>query len=226
MALPLTKIARLFSQKNNIIVSLNFNPTTDLVKDIDDGEPADIALSAHLELLESLRQKGVVDVHNFAYVASDNLVLLTTIDNDGIFSELQKKPEEKQLSFEQALKILDKNRANLIIDNSNNSSGNSSQKLLTQLRLSNLKISKKINEDKTSIFSIIQSEKKCYALLLKSQIFNHKELQIIAEKKDANIFYEALVIAGDNMEVAREFLKFVKSDLAKTILQESGFATE
>jgi ABC-type molybdate transport system substrate-binding protein len=48
-------------------------------------------------------------------------------------------------------------------------------------------------------------------------------LLILATKKNLNIFYQALVIAGDNMEVAREFLKFLKSAEAKKILEQSGF---
>jgi molybdate transport system substrate-binding protein len=226
MAIPLTKIARLFSQKFNVIVSLNLNPASDLLNDVDSGEPADLFISAHSKFLGALREKGVVDVHNFAYVAHDDMVLVTLASNENVLLALQKKSTEKKLSLEQALKILDKNRAALLIDNVNNSSGKFSQSLLTQLRLSNLKVFRKLAEDKSAILSLMKNDKNSYALLLASQVFNKKDLQILAEKKDVNIFYEALVIAGDNMEVAREFLKFMQSDLAKQILQENGFATE
>jgi molybdenum ABC transporter molybdate-binding protein len=220
MAIPLAKIARLFSQQSNVIVALNFNPANDLINDIDSGEPADVFISAHSGLLFNLRQKGVIDVHNIGYVARDNLVLVTVEDSEGVPSALS----EKKLTLEQSLKVLDRNRAILMIDNVSNSSGKFSQSFLAQARLPNLKIVKK--EDRGAIFNILKSEKNRYALLLASQIYNQKNLQVLAEKKDVNIFYEALVIAGDNMEVGREFLKFMKSDLAKKILQESGFLTD
>ena len=41
-----------------------------------------------------------------------------------------------------------------------------------------------------------------------------------------DIFYQALVIAGNNMEVAREFLKFLKTPQSKEILKENGFIVD
>ena len=43
---------------------------------------------------------------------------------------------------------------------------------------------------------------------------------------DKNIFYQAFVIAGDNMDVAREFLNFLKTPNSKNILRNSGFIVE
>ena len=113
MALALTKITRLYSQKSNTIVSTNFASAPELIASIDSGEPADVFISAHSDSIELIKRKGLADVHNVGYVA-----------------------------------------------------------------------------------------------------------------KNGNIFYQALVIAGDNMEVAREFLKFLKSDVAKTILKEIGFGVD
>ena len=45
MALALTKIARLYSQHSNSIVSVNFNSSYELMSDITAGEPADIFIS-------------------------------------------------------------------------------------------------------------------------------------------------------------------------------------
>ncbi|MBM3579327.1 MAG: ABC transporter substrate-binding protein [Alphaproteobacteria bacterium] len=111
----LIKISRLYSQKSNVVVSVNFNSSADLIVEINSGEPADVFISTNPNQIESLKQRGLVDVHNIGYIARNN--------------------------------------------------------------------------------------------------------------KD-NTYYQALVIAGDNMDLAREFLKFLKSDAAKAIFKESGFLTD
>lgn len=219
MALALTKIARLYSQKSNVIVSVNSSPSTDLISDIDSGEPADVFISAHHGSIETLRQKGLIDVYNIGFIATDKLVLITSKSNLGLFPELQ----VKTLILEEVLRVLDNKKATLIIDYDGNSSGNFSANLVSRLNLHNIKLFNKLAEDKTPIFSLIKNSPEHYALLLASQIKNDPDFEILAEKKDSKIFYQALVIAGDNMEIAREFLEFLKSDAAKKILEQSGF---
>jgi molybdate transport system substrate-binding protein len=218
MALALTKIARLYSQKSNVIVSVNIASSSELISNIDSGEPADVFISAHPSWIETLRQKGLVDVYNIGYIAGDQLVLVTSKSNPQLPTELLKKP-----SLEEALKILDENKATLILDNIDNSSGKFSNEFFMKTGLSNLKIFNKLIEDKSPILKNLKDNDEQYALLLLSQVKNQKNLEILASKSDSKIFYQALAIAGDNMEVAREFLKFLKSAAAQSILKESGF---
>lgn len=218
LALALTKIARLYSQKSNIIISINFNSSADLINEIDSGEPADVFISAHPDWIATLRQKGVIDIYNIGYIAKDQLALVSPKSNPALATELQ-----NQISLSEALVVINKNKAALIIDDESNSSGKFSNDLLNKLALSDLKLFKKLREDKSSLLNIIKNDPQNYGLLLISQTKNDKDLRVISIQGDSNIFYEALVIAGDNMELAREFLKFLKSDSAKNILRNSGF---
>lgn len=219
MVIALTKIARLYSQKSNVIVSVNFGYSSDLINEVDSGEPADVFISAHSGWIDTLRQKGLVDVYNIGYIASDKLVLTTSKSNPNLPAELA----AGKLPITEMLKILDQNKSTLILDNEGNSSGKFSNELVRNLELENLQLFNKLSEDKSPILNVVKSNNDQYALLLKSQVRNDKDLQILSVDEDENIFYQALVIAGDNMEVAREFLKFLKSDAAKSVLKESGF---
>ena len=219
MVLALTKVGRLYSQKSNTVVSINFNSSADLVSDVDSGEPSDVFISAHKGWIEALRQKGLVDVYNVGYIASDELALVTPKGNDKIPNILTSK---KAFSLEYALQVLDKSGATLIIDNEGSSSGNFSRSFLGRFQFSHLKIFKKLLEDRTSFLNLIKKDPNNYAIILKSQIRSDDGLRVLTIKEDENIFYQALVIAGDNMEIAREFLKFLKTDAAKSILKESG----
>ena len=91
MSVALSKIARLFSQKNNVIVSINFSSSFDLIDEIDMGAPANVFVSAHPQIIENLRQKGLVDVYNIAYIANDELVLSTSKSNNHFPIKLLKK---------------------------------------------------------------------------------------------------------------------------------------
>ncbi|NBV07255.1 MAG: molybdate ABC transporter substrate-binding protein [Proteobacteria bacterium] len=216
------KIARLYSQKNYTIVSINFNSSGELISDVDSGEPADIFISAHAGWIETLKQKGLTDVYNTGHIARDRLVLVTSKNNPNILPQLL----QKNLSLEESLKILNQFKATLIIDQENNSSGKCSNDLIKSLELYDLKLFLKLSEDNSAGLNFDNDNPRSYAMLLESQIKNKPNLKVLAKQKASNIFYQALVIAGDNMETAREFLKFLKSKQAKIILSESGFIVD
>lgn len=224
MVLALTKIARLYSQQHNIVVSINFNSSLELLNDVDSGEPADVFISANSAMIDSLKQKGLVDVYNVSYIARDKLVLVTSKNNPNIDKRLLKK----NLSLREAIQTLDDIRATLIIDQEGSSSEKYSSELIKSLNLvdNKLLLVKKLKEDKASILNSFKGSSDHYAMVVSSQIKNRQNLLILASAKEDRIFYQALVIAGDNMEAAREFLKFLKSNTARADLRDNGFITD
>jgi len=111
----------------------------------------------------------------------------------------------------------------LIIDHEGTSSGIFAKNFLQNFTFENLSIFTKVNEDRNSLIRDLKNDSSAYGLLFESQVRKNRDLQILAIKKDKNIFYRALVIAGDNMEVAREFLKFLKNPQAQKIFKENNF---
>lgn len=159
----------------------------------------------------------MVDVYNVEYFARDQIALVANSSNKSIL-------ETEELStIEDYLRYLDKNRATIITDYKGNSSGAFSINYIKNLNLTQIKLFKKIAEDKSSIDSLIKSDSSQFGLLFASQVRNDKEFTILATTDRKDIFYQALVIAGNNMEIAREFLRFLKSKQAKEILKKNGF---
>lgn len=222
LAIALTKIARAYSAKANVIMSLNFSSASNLINNIDSGEPVDIFISAHKGWIDSLHQKGVVDVYNVGFIAQDNLVLVTSKSNPTLPAAFQ----NTNFTTKDSLALLNESKATIIFDDEGSSSGFYAKSFFDQNAYPEIKTFSKIAEDKTSFLTIIKSSQENYALLLESQIKNKNDFQIIATNDGENIFYQALVIAGDNMDVAREFLKFLKSEPAKKIFKASGFIVE
>lgn len=227
MVTALTKASRIFSDNHNVMISINFDSSSDLIDAIDLGEPADIFISAHTNLIDNLKQKGLVDVYNIGYIAQDHLVLVTSKNNPVVDKRLTKN----NINFREAIAILNEVGANLVIDKEGNSSGFYSSDLLKKLEeskmdLSNIKLFRKSQEDRSSIFDLIKSSPESYAILLRSQIRNDSDLIVVSATKEENIFYQALVIAGDNMDTAREFSKFLKSNDIKSLLKNNGFSAD
>jgi molybdate transport system substrate-binding protein len=222
MALPLSIIARNFSQKNNAVVSINFNSAFDLLNEIDQGAPANVFVSAHPQIIENLKQKGLVDVYNIAYIANDTLTLCTSKDNNKFPLGLLKK----NISLEGSLKILDENKLKLIIEHDGISSGYYGKKIIQDLSLGNLNLFYKLIEDKSSLIRDIEINKDTYGIVFLSQLHKNNNLRALSSQKDKIIYYQAFVIAGENMDVAREFLNFLKSQDSKKTLRNSGYIVD
>lgn len=218
MAGALSKISREFSQKTNSIVAITFDPTLDLIAEIDAGEPMDVVISAHSELMENLRNKGLIDVHNVNFVAADVLAIVTRTDNPTVTIALREGH-----TIAETLKMLDANGAKILLDSENSSAGKIAGDLLQSLSLSNVDIFRKIPEDKSSLLSQMKRDNQLYAILLQSQVINEKRLVTLFTEKNATIYYQASIVAGDNMETAREFVKFLRSNFAKNTFREFGF---
>ena len=220
MVTALTKIARLYSQKNNVVVSINFNSSAELISDIDSGEPADVFISAHHNWIETLKQKGLVDVYNIGYIARDDLVLVTYKDNKNIPDKL------KKITLEEALKTLNQLKATIVTDQEGSSAGKHGIDLIKSLSLNDLQLFIQLPEDRAPILNSLKENPEHYALALVSQLKDNQNLNIITQGNGGEIFYQAFVIAGDNMDTAREFLKFLKTRPAKSIFRENGFFVE
>jgi len=222
MVSSLVKISRLYCQKNHVIVSVNFNSSAELINEVDAGEPADIFISAHSGWIDALRQKGLTDVYNTGHIALDRLVIVASVNNLNIPAPLL----EKKLSVENALQVLNQKKAVLLADPEGTSSGKFSNDLVKSLGLTDLQLFTKLSEDRSSALELTGENLESYAILLGSQVNYKSDLKILAHQKNANISYQAVVIAGDNMDTAREFLKFLKTAPAKKILRDNGFVVD
>ncbi len=58
---------------------------------------------------------------------------------------------------------------------------------------------------------------------MESDVKNDGNITILGRVPKIKIDYHALVIAGDNMGNARDFIQYLRSDEAKSILLEFGF---
>lgn len=218
-SLALTKIVRSFARTHNVIVAIDFDSSFDLIKKIDDGLPSDVFISANLDAIDGLRHKGLIDIYNIVYIASDKIVLVTSKHN-------QKTPPHlllRGIDIETALKAIDEQQNFLAIDYRGYSSGIYADKIVSKIDLKKLQLVHKLPEDKHSLVSDLVKDKNLFAITLASQVANKSDFLILGTENNRIPSYQAIAIAGNNMEVAREFLNFLKSDFAHQIMQENGY---
>ncbi len=222
MTYPLVKIARLYSDKKKVVVSVNFDHSNQLIKDIDEGEPADVFISSHPDWIEILKHKGLVDVYNLANVARDKLLLVVSKNNKKLnIEELSKLADIKQI-----LEAINKQKIPLVIDSVNTSLGKYTDSILDKAKISGQKVYHRPVGDKQHISSFINNSDEYCGIVLASSIKNYENIVVIKEIEDHEIYYQALVVAGSNMDEARDFLKFIKSDAVREIFLEGGFLTD
>lgn len=222
MTYALTKIARIYSQKNNVAISINFRSSFELIEDIDLGEPADIFISSHLDWVRNLSQKGLVDRSNSLKFATDNLVLVTSKNNKKINLNEVKNPSD----LNEILRLISAKKVPLIIGSDYSSLGRYTKQIVDESKVSNFQIFQKLNEDKKSIIDLIDEHNEYCGIVMKSEITNNSQMVVLASVPQVEIDYHALVIAGDNMENARKFVEYLKSDEAKAILLGDGFGSK
>ncbi len=231
MAKVLAEISRNYSKENNTIVSINLNSSSQLINEIDSGEPADVFISSHEDWIEMLKHKGLVDVYNISNIAKDKLVLVTSNKNTNIDLNNIKKLGD----INKILKFISKKETPIviiIIDSEYTSLGRYSAKIIKDAKINDGNvyrdndIYKKVEEDKRTVISLLEENNNSCAIVLASSLVNQKNIKIIADIPNLDIYYQALVIAGDDMKEARNFLKFLKSDKAKEIITRNGFIVD
>lgn len=215
----LTELARIYSSETSSVISAEYGSSSDMVYRIEDGEGSDIFISSHRNWQDELKMKGLIDIYNVNHFADDYLVIVTSTENKKLPRELL----GKEVSFEEALKVLNDKRQDLIVDHSATSLGLHSKSAVNLRKFNKIRVFKKLPEDISTAEDIISKNPNIFSLMLNSEVHDNDSFRIIAKTKRIAVFYQALVIAGENMENARQFSNFLMSKKAQEILQKNGF---
>lgn len=218
----LTEISRLYSGNTSSIISVEYGSSVDMLYRIEDGESSDIFISSHRNWQDELKMKGLIDIYNINHFADDQLVIATSAKNKKLPGEFL----ADAVTFDLALSVLNKNRLDLIIDHAATSLGLHSKSAVDLQKYNRIRVFEKLPEDISTAEDIINKNPNIYSLMLNSQVHNNKNFKVIAKTKRIAVFYQTLVIAGENMENARQFSNFLMSKKAKNILKNNGFAVD
>ena len=224
LTIPLTRIARSYSSQKQLSVSAVFSSSKDQVERIEDGEEADIFISAKPIWINRLQQKGLIDVYSRTMIASNRLVIAGSET-----SKISEKTGDDGLDGDEL-------RALLPITNPDFQFSLGDPEYLAEgpytfQALNNPGLSSDV-EPFYSFFrttrEMLRSTTKydAYSAVFKTDALLYPNIRIVGafpEKSHDPILYQAVVVAGENMEGARTFLSYLQSDEALEILTNYGF---
>ncbi|MCE2926594.1 MAG: molybdate ABC transporter substrate-binding protein [Rickettsiales bacterium] len=220
LSLAISELARSYSKQADVMVGASFASQQEQQQQIEEGGEADILITTRAHWIEDLKTQGLIDVYSEALIARNRLALVSkhggaiSPRNDGVFPLNEML---KLFSWEPSFvvgnpDVLDEGR-------------------FSKEALRNLGVAGDLEEYTLYIKSRAQmesmiSQQGMIGLMFNSSVSDNRNLQMIdllPESSHTPINYHAAVIAGDNMQEARLFMKFLNSDTAKVILRSHGF---
>jgi len=217
----LTELVRLYSIKEGISVTAAYKGPDELASDIENGEVADIYISDHPIRMRDLKRQGMLDVFSFTTLATNRLVLAASKDN------LIVNKHDENSSLADILKDVNVTTNLVIGDPSSTPIG-----IVTQRALEKILVWEhvepftiKTSNTMKALYLIDKGEKA--GIVYYTDAKSNPNIRIIAEVPadlHTTIVYQAAVVAGENMPLARKFLDFLKSDTARKIFEKYGFS--
>lgn len=222
---PLAELTRIYSKKHNIIVTASFDGTAELARKIEQGEQADIFIAAHPFWMAVLKQQGLIDVYSLVNLMRNKLVLVTSKNSSFDLAKLEKMTLLEQLSYLNLRTIM------VMGDMYDSALGFYSKQAMQNL---DINLSTKLQNNiipspnaKNALYLIAHGE--TAGIIYYSDAYNNKEVKILNNIDNSlhePIIYQAAVVAGENMSLARDFLAFLQSNEAKNIYKKYGFIVE
>lgn len=222
LSIPLTIIARDYSREHGVAVSNAFAEThTQSLQIVDEGVEADIFITTDEKVIQDLKNRGVVDVYSQTAIADNRLVLATNSDNDiklgstDIIAQLTKQNDDFMLAIGDPEFLLVGQYALPAM-----------QKLGWYNKLQDAQKNHLLYVFSDRDMHRAVEAKEGYGIMFQSDVKRNEKLRsimMLPENSHKPIRYYAVVIAGENMNIARSFMEYLVSEKAQGILKKAGF---
>lgn len=211
-------VTKEFERLTGFEVTTSYAGSGTLAKQVEQGAPVNIFISANTKWLTYLADKGMLQDSAFTEIASNQLVLVASKD--------EKIPDPFVL--EDLAEML--NSRFLAIGNPDHVPVG----LYARAALKSLKIWDGLKgkyvklPNARAVTALVEKEEAPYGIIYETEAKNSKNLQIITTfppDSYPKIIYGIGLVTGYDSHAAREFIKFVKSSAGKDIFDRHGFIT-
>ena len=221
LTMPISLISKKYSREHAVDVNAVFESAPELLRKIEEGDPADIVITANKLQMDDMQSRGVVDPSSRVILAGNRISLVSS----QLFEiEKENKKLEELLDFSHSRALM------IIADPKFVSLGEFSIEMLEK--------TKKWNKFKNFVV-LAPTSSKTADLIVKSQtagvvyttdaIIYSKELNhlgMIPDSLHSPIEYHAALVVGNNMTDAKKYLTYLSSNISKNILRDNGFVVE
>lgn len=210
LALPLAEITRAYSVHKQVTLLTTFADSRSHAEQLQEGE-GDVLLTSLPSITQELRQMGLVDVYSQTMIAGNALVLAAA--------------EHAPVNVTPLLQLL-AGRPVLVADPQRFTEGYYGTDAYTHLNAAGDLPASETEASLDTLYSRIE-EGAGWGIMLgteaRLQPWIGSTIPLSGETYDP-IFYQAMVIAGDKMELSRDFVKYLKSENAQAIFKRYGFS--
>ena len=220
LTVPLTLIAREFSREKHMPVSVEFASTKDQIEKIEQGAEANVLISAKPLWIKRMQQGGLIDVYSRTNIAENRLVVVGALGAQSL---------QADVTGDKLLKLFPRNKPEFQFamgDPEYLAEGTYTLESLGMLGLegdleSHFAIFRSISE----MAKVVANTQGVYGVMYASDLLVYPRMSRIAQLPDGShnpIVYQAVVVAGEYMDEAREFLKYVQQAHAQKYFEQAG----
>jgi len=220
-SLAVSKLAREYARSKGIAVSTSFGGRSAQAEQILEGSAADILITTDAQWIEELQTQGLIDIYSRLEFARGKLALVGGEDstlNMKLTNNFMAAPLVHAMNDQPALFI---GNPEYIMEGKYAKQALRSLDALDVLEPYTL-YPKTLDEmvDQVTRHNAFGVFMYAQALLME----HAKVIDIFPEKSHSPIPYYAVVIAGDNMDEARKFMKYLSSNSARAAINNSGLS--
>lgn len=219
VSLAVSKLARDYARQKNIAVATSFINKDAQNTQINEGAEANILITPNKEWLDSLQEKGLIDIYSRIEFARGNMALIGNNNsqlNMNISASAETAPLIAAMQGEQAL---------LLPSPDTIYNGRFAKDALRQVGwLDVLEPYTLYIKDNAQIRQMVSGDN-YFTIVPESEAIARSDARIIGvfpDNKENILHYYAAVIAGEDMNCARDFLRYLGSKTAHNILSNTG----
>ena len=222
MNLAMADLARDYSKYRQVVVNVSLATESAQETQIAEGGSADILITPKQSWIETLKTKGLMDVHSQTVVADNQLVLVGPQDSTFRASISKTFPTAAVISQ------IEGEQAFVIGNPATQSSGAYAKEALRKLGAADdLEPYTLYVKNFDQMLDMVR-QSHAFGVFFSSMVQGVDGVQVMdvfPKSSHRPITYYGVAIAGDNMDEARQFLAYLKSPSAKKILTKNGFVT-
>ena len=222
LSLAMDEIARSYSRTHNIIVNTSFAVPDVQDAQIAEGAAADVLITPDAAWINRLKEKGLIDVHSPVVIARGHLALAGPPGTPVA-------AEEKHFPLNGILNQMHGQPDFVVANPASLPEGSYSREALKNLGVSDdLEPDTLYLKQRSEMLDMVEFHG-AYGVFYYSTLLANPDLRVLyvlPDKTHKPINYTAVVIAGNNMDEARDFLAYLHTDEARRAFERHGLTAQ
>lgn len=205
LTIPLTQLASEYSRTHQASVTITFAPSFEQMLAIEEGEPANLFISAHPGALQQLKQQGLFDVYSLTPLMKGAFALITSTGY----------PDNITTVSVEALRAMLKDQPEFLLAVANaaaTAEGYYTAQILDKIRPDISLFDTTVQLQNTEDILSFGRKTPSFGIVFESDALQHPDFTTLGtfpEEWHEEAVFNGVVLAGPGMDAARNFLSYL-----------------